>query len=64
MKEATSHKFKIFKEKGNVKVRMTSGDNIMTVICVARKSSLISTNGIVYLVVKLKKKKRIKKKIN
>ena len=48
LKEATNGTLKILNEKANVKVRMATGDNIMTAICVARKSNLIDPNCIVY----------------
>ena len=48
LKEATSGTLKTLNEQANVKVRMATGDNIMTAICVGRKSNLIDPNCIVY----------------
>ena len=48
LKEATNDTLKVLSEKANIKVRMATGDNIMTAICVARKSNLINPLDIVY----------------
>ena len=48
LKEATSGTLKELTEKGNVKVKMATGDNIMTAVCVARKCNLIDPESIVY----------------
>ena len=48
LKEATSRTLKTLSEEANVKVRMATGDNILTAICVARKSNLIGPQDIVY----------------
>ena len=48
LKKVTSKILKVLSEKANLKVRMATGDNIMTAICVGRKSNLIDPEGIVY----------------
>ena len=48
LKEATSGVLKSLSEEGHLRVRMATGDNILTAICVSRKSNLISPESIVY----------------
>jgi cation-transporting ATPase 13A3/4/5 len=48
LKEATSGILKSLSEKGHLRVRMATGDNILTAICVSRKSNLIPPDSIVY----------------
>ena len=48
LKEATSRVLKSLSEDGHLRVRMATGDNILTAICVSRKSNLISPDSIVY----------------
>ena len=48
LKEATNPTLKTLTRKGHVRVRMATGDNIMTAVCVGRKSNLIEANSIVY----------------
>ena len=48
LKEATSRVLKSLSEDGHLKVRMATGDNILTAICVSRKSNLIPSESTVY----------------
>ena len=48
LKEATSSILRSLSEEGHLKVRMATGDNILTAICVSRKSNLIPPESIVY----------------
>ena len=48
LKEATSGVLKSLSEEGHLRVRMATGDNILTAICVSRKSNLISPQSTVY----------------
>ena len=48
LKEATSSILRSLSEEGHLKVRMATGDNIMTAVCVGRKSNLIEPNAVVY----------------
>ena len=48
LKEVTEETLKILSEKANVRIRMATGDNILTAICVGRKSNLIDPDGIIY----------------
>ena len=48
LKKKTNKTLKILSEKANLKVKMATGDNIMTAICVGRKSNLIDPNSIIY----------------
>ena len=48
LKEATSHVLKSLSEDGHLRVRMATGDNILTAICVSRKSNLIPPDSTVY----------------
>ena len=48
LKEITEETLKTLTEKANVKIKMATGDNILTAICVGRKSNLIDPDGIVY----------------
>ena len=48
LKEATSRVLKSLSEDGHLRVRMATGDNILTAICVSRKSNLIPPDSTVY----------------
>jgi magnesium-transporting ATPase (P-type) len=48
LKQATAPILKSLSEEGHLKVRMATGDNILTAICVSRKSNLIPPESIVY----------------
>ena len=48
LKQATSGVLKSLSEDGHLRVRMATGDNILTAICVSRKSNLISPQSTVY----------------
>ena len=48
LKEATSGILRTLSEEGHLRVRMATGDNILTAICVSRKSNLIPPESIVY----------------
>ena len=48
LKEATSRTLKSLSEEGHLMVRMATGDNILTAICVSRKSNLIPPESVVY----------------
>ena len=48
LKQATSGVLKSLSEDGHLRVRMATGDNILTAICVSRKSNLISPESTVY----------------
>ena len=48
LKEATSGVLRSLSEEGHLRVRMATGDNILTAICVSRKSNLISPQSTVY----------------
>ena len=48
LKQATAPILKSLSEDGHLKVRMATGDNILTAICVSRKSNLIPPESIVY----------------
>ena len=48
LKEATSSVLKRLSEDGHLRVRMATGDNILTAICVSRKSNLIPPESVVY----------------
>ena len=48
LKEATAPTLKTLSNDAHIRVIMATGDNIMTAICVGRKSNLIEPNSIVY----------------
>ena len=48
LKDATSRILKSLSEEGHLRVRMATGDNILTAICVSRKSNLIPPDSVVY----------------
>ena len=48
LKAATNDTLKQLSHNGHLRVRMATGDNIMTAVCVGRKSNLIEPNAIVY----------------
>ena len=48
LKEATSETLQVLSQKADLRVRMATGDNIMTAVCVGRKCNLIEPNAIVY----------------
>ena len=48
LKEATNRTLQILTQDANIRVRMATGDNIMTAVCVGRKSNLIDPDSIVY----------------
>ena len=48
LKAATNGTLKTLTRKAHIRVRMATGDNIMTAVCVGRKSNLIEPNAIVY----------------
>ena len=48
LKEATNPTLKILSQDAHIRVKMATGDNIMTAVCVGRKSNLIEPNAIVY----------------
>ena len=47
LKEATPDSLKILSE-ANLRIRMATGDNILTAICVGKKSNLIPSDSVVY----------------
>ena len=48
LKEATAPILRSLSEDGHLRVRMATGDNILTAICVSRKSNLIPPESIVF----------------
>ena len=48
LKLATNDTLMQLSHNGHLRVRMATGDNIMTAVCVGRKSNLIEPNAIVY----------------
>ena len=48
LKEATAPTLVKLSRNAHLRVRMATGDNIMTAVCVGRKSNLIEPNAIVY----------------
>ena len=48
LKEATNGTLMQLSHNGHLRVRMATGDNIMTAVCVGRKSNLIEPKAIVY----------------
>ena len=48
LKEPTSTTLKVLSQDAHIRVKMATGDNIMTAVCVGRKSNLIDKNAIVY----------------
>ena len=48
LKEPTSTTLKVLSQDAHIRVKMATGDNIMTAVCVGRKSNLIDQNAIVY----------------
>ena len=48
LKLATNPTLRILSNDAQIRVRMATGDNIMTAVCVGRKSNLIDPNAIVY----------------
>ncbi len=48
LKESTNRILKQLNEEANLKIKMATGDNILTAICVGRKSNLIDPNGEIY----------------
>ena len=48
LKLATNPTLRVLSNDGQVRVRMATGDNIMTAVCVGRKSNLIEPDAIVY----------------
>ena len=48
LKLATNPTLRILSNDGQIRVRMATGDNIMTAVCVGRKSNLIEPDAIVY----------------
>ena len=48
LKAATNPTLRRLTHRGHIRVRMATGDNIMTAVCVGRKSNLIEPNAVVY----------------
>ena len=48
LKSATNPILRTISNDGQIRVRMATGDNIMTAVCVGRKSNLIDPDAIVY----------------
>ena len=48
LKSATNPTLRTLSNDGHIKVRMATGDNIMTAVCVGRKSNLIEQDATVY----------------
>ena len=48
LKQETKKTLKILREQANVGIKMATGDNILTAICVGRKSNLVDPNEIIY----------------
>ena len=48
LKPATNPTLRRLTHRGHIRVRMATGDNIMTAVCVGRKSNLIEPNAVVY----------------
>ena len=48
LKLATNPTLKILSEDAQIRVRMATGDNILTAVCVGRKSNLIGADSVVY----------------
>jgi cation-transporting ATPase 13A3/4/5 len=48
LKTATNPTLRILSRNAHIRVKMATGDNIMTAVCVGRKSNLIEPNAIVY----------------
>ena len=48
LKDATNPTLRTLSHGAHIRVRMATGDNIMTAVCVGRKSNLIEPNAIVY----------------
>ena len=48
LKQATNPTLRSLSYNAHIRVRMATGDNIMTAVCVGRKSNLIEPNAIVY----------------
>ena len=48
LKDATNRTLQTLTRDAHIRVRMATGDNIMTAVCVGRKSNLIEPNSIVY----------------
>ena len=48
LKQATNPTLRILSHDAHIRVRMATGDNIMTAVCVGRKSNLIEPNAVVY----------------
>ena len=48
LKAATNPTLRRLTHRGHIRVRMATGDNIMTAVCVGRKSNLIEPNSVVY----------------
>jgi cation-transporting ATPase 13A3/4/5 len=48
LKLPTNETLRTLSHRGHIRVRMATGDNIMTAVCVGRKSNLIEPNAVVY----------------
>ena len=48
LKDAPNPTLRRLTHRGHIRVRMATGDNIMTAVCVGRKSNLIEPNAVVY----------------